>query len=239
MPFTLVAYDLLKSSIVESINSLMKHHKLDVNKPEESLFKLPAERRVQSQFLLNTITLLDPLDKQPEDQARILNAAAYYVRSTISDIYKNSYAVKSPERSNFYNSLTTSLDLNKGNEPGLNDLVDMYGSLEKFIRSNVYKSSDPRKNYLKAQPYSIEGYSVEDDIIALSSQVHKWRVEIIVKAKEQHQKELADKKPAPPSRGFLGLFGASAAAAHATSKKGRGHEATEKKESRQEDTATI
>lgn len=204
MPFNLVAYDLLKSSINESVSTLIKDHDLDQSKIEESIAKLPDERRVQAKFLRITCNLLDTLVGKPQEQARILNAAAYYVRDQIAKSYK--YA--SPERSTFYNSLTTALDLKKGNMPERDALLAMYNALEKFIRSHVYTLSNPTKGYLEVQPYAIKDYSVESDIKALSSQLAAWKIQIIDAALEKRLKELADRKPVIPSKGLFSMFSA-------------------------------
>ena len=81
----------------------------------------------------------------------------------------------------------------------------MYGPLEKFLRSNVYEAADERKGYLKKQPFDITGYSVEADIITLSTQVLAWRVEIIQSARDIRLKEQEAIKPV--SKGFLGFGG--------------------------------
>lgn len=201
MSFTLIAYDVLKLSIKQSIIKEVESKELDPLKLEESIEQLPTDRRIQATFLLKTIKSLDSLSSSSVEKARILNAAAYFTHQKIAKTYN----WVSPERSTFYNSLTTSLDLRKGNQPERDDLVDMYGPLEKFLRSNVYVSSDPRKGYLKKQPFDITGYSVETDIITLSTQVQAWRVELIQSAKELHLKVLEAKNPV--SKGFLGLGG--------------------------------
>ncbi|MCL9682566.1 hypothetical protein [Legionella maioricensis] len=206
MSFTLVAYQVLKLSIKESVNTLLRDHKLDPNKLEESLEKLDDERRIQARFLLKTIEILDSLDNTLE-KARILNAAAYFIHQKIA----KSYNWVSPERSSLYRSLNSSLDLKPGNQPERDDLIDMYGPLEKFLRSNVYVSADPKKGYLKKQPFDIAGYEVEADIITLSTQVQGWRVELIQAARELHLKEQGVKKPVPEakkpaSKGYFGGF---------------------------------
>jgi hypothetical protein len=85
----------------------------------------------------------------------------------------------------------------------------MYGSLEKFLRLHVYKSGDPRKGYLDVQSFVIQGHSVEKDIVTLSAQVAKWRVEVVQEAQELHKKEQAAKHKVEPSKslfGFMGFF---------------------------------
>lgn len=212
MSFTLIAYDVLKLSITESIIKEVESKGLDPLKLEESIAKLPSDRRIQATFLLKTIEILDS-SKNSLEKARILNAATYFTHQKIA----KSYNWVSPERSTFYNSLTSSLDLRKGNQPDRDDLVDMYGPLEKFLSVNVYESGDPRKGYLKKQPFDITGYAVETDIITLSTQVLTWRVEVIQSGKEVRLKELEATKPV--SKGFLGLGGIFGGSTPVTEKK--------------------
>ncbi|BCA96195.1 hypothetical protein TUM19329_25560 [Legionella antarctica] len=216
MSFTLVAYDLLKTSIKESIVTEIKSKGLDPLKLEESIEKLPDDRRIQARLLLKTIALLDAVNPKTEEarriQARILNAITFYIRDQIKVIYETTFPYVSPERSTLYNHLTASLDLNTNNYPDTADLVDMYGSLRKFLLMHVYKSAKPKKGYLEEQPFDIKGYSVESDIITLSTKVHTWGMEVIQRAKERHLEELEAKKPVVVSRGYLGfgsIFGSS------------------------------
>lgn len=148
--------------------------------------------------MLKTIELLDNSSKEPEDKARVLNALAYYIRDQIAATYKYT----SPDNSDFYKSLTISLDLNKDNNPNREDLADMYSALEKFLRSHVYKNSDPRKGYLDKQPFAIKHYSVVDDILELSDRVHKLRHEIIIAARDLH---LLQQKPKSSQGGLFSV----------------------------------
>ena len=50
MPYSLVAYEKLKADIKKDIIDLVSYHKLDENKLEESINKLPDERKVQVKF---------------------------------------------------------------------------------------------------------------------------------------------------------------------------------------------
>ncbi|HAT1658172.1 TPA: Dot/Icm T4SS effector Lem14 [Legionella pneumophila] len=202
MSFELVAYEKLKGSIRESIITLIKSHnekaKIIEDKLEDSVKEVSRERQPQVLVLLKTIELLDNSSKEPEDKARVLNALAYYIRDQIAATYKYT----SPDNSDFYKSLTISLDLNKDNNPNREDLADMYGALEKFLRSHVYKNSDPRKGYLDKQPFAIKHYSVVDDILELSDRVHKLRREIIIAARDLH---LLQQKPKGSQGGLFSV----------------------------------
>lgn len=201
MSFDLVAYNLLKLNIQESINTEIREHGGDPIKLEESIQKLSAERRIQATYLLKTINLLDVSTASLLDKSRILNAATYYIRDQIG----NSYKWANPERSTLFNLLTTSLVLNNDNNPDRDDLVDMYGPLEKFMRSHVYKLLDPRKGYLDVQPYAIEGYSVKKQIKRLAEKLFVWKNEILDAAEIKYQKELIENKPVVAiSKGSLG-----------------------------------
>ncbi|HAT7071949.1 TPA: Dot/Icm T4SS effector Lem14 [Legionella pneumophila] len=202
MSFELVAYEKLKGSIRESIITLIKSHnekaKIIEDKLEDSVKEVSRERQPQVHVLLKTIELLDNSSKEPEDKARVLNALAYYIRDQIAATYKYT----SPDNSDFYKSLTISLDLNKDNNPNREDLVDMYSALEKFLRCHVYKNSDPRKGYLDKQPFAIKHYSVVDDILELSDRVHKLRREIIIAARDLH---LLQQKPKSSQGGLFSV----------------------------------
>jgi hypothetical protein len=191
MSFELVAYEKLKISIYDSIKSLIKSHnpKLRVRPEniEESISEIPSEeRQTQARVLLKTVDLLQNSTNESE-QARVLNAMVYYVREQISATYKHA----SPEGSKLFCSLTTSLGINKDNEPGRNDLSDMYDSLVKFLYEHVYVEGDARKGYLDKQPFAIQGYSVEKELETLVEKSKTLQIEIIKAAKhlnaQQHK----------------------------------------------------
>ncbi|CEG57395.1 hypothetical protein [Legionella fallonii] len=203
MSFTLVAYETLKARIKESIVTLLRHHKLDPTTLDESLKKLPEERRIQATFLLKTIAYLDPMHPQTDAETtikmRTLNAAAYYVWEKIGA----SYGWTSPENSNLFVSLTSSLELGKENKPNDANLADMYSDLEKHLRKGTYNNSRPRRGYLDAQAFKIDGYSVEADILDLRDKLKVLGDGEIRVAQEQEAK-----KHAKPSSGILaGIFG--------------------------------
>ena len=168
-------------------------------------------------MLLKTVELLDKSNKEPKDKALILNAAAYFIRDKIKVTYKRT----SPENSNLFNSLTTSLDLTTVNKPEQDESIEMYVALEKFFRSNVYKHSDPRKGYLDELPFSsekIKGYTVEDDIRYLIKTLLTMKLETVDVAEEKHQKQLKEaKKSGSKSSGLLGMFGGSTSTSAAPS----------------------
>lgn len=180
MPFQIVAYDLLKADLQESVNTLIRSHNGDPNKLNESLTKLPDDRRIQAIYLLKSIKYLDiSTTLKSDEKARVLNAAAFFVRNEIGESYK----WISPEGSKFFGSLTTSLKLTKENMPDRDDLIDMYGPLQEFIRSKVYIESDPRKGCISGHPYTIKGFEVADHIKILTKKLYDWDNEIIDAAK--------------------------------------------------------
>lgn len=225
MGFQLVAFPKLCDSVRESVTTLLKDHGCDPAKQDESIQQLPEQRRIHAQLLLKIVGLLEasnlPADKI--DKVRILNAAVYFVRDQIDESYKNVPTVfiglKNPVRSSFFNSLSTSLGLNKENLPVKDDLVELYSHFSKFLYSHVYVSGDPRKGYLAIQPFSnenIKGYSVEKDIKSLADKKHQMNGEIRDAAEAAHLKQLAEaKKAGAKSKGVLGLFGGSSAPAPA------------------------
>lgn len=207
MGFQLVAFDKLATAVKESIVTLLKYHGHDPSKLTESIKKLDTDRRIQSQWLLIITALLDTSREEPINKARILNAAVYYVRAQIA----LTYGKLPPERSNFYNSLTTSLALTKENQPGIKDEEAMYSSLVQFIRSNAYNSGNPSEGYLSENPFSNEkicGYKVGTDLIMLSTKAHELKIKIIGSAEELYIKEMKEekktgKKQTKPSPGLF------------------------------------
>ncbi|MDI1352206.1 MAG: hypothetical protein PSV35_05455 [bacterium] len=211
--YELVAHEKLKTSIKESIKTLILHHKPDhkveLDKLDEAVLVLPTERRVQSQVLLKTIELTSVMKTGNEVetllQARTLNAAVYYTRAKIAE----SYTSRSPQNSTLYHLLNTSLELTKTNQPDQNELVGMYSVLEKFLRQHVYKGSEPTKGYLDIQAFSINDYSAIKDILDLGKKLLEMRTEIILKAEKLYQDA---KKPAESNGSLFASFFAGAPA---------------------------
>ncbi|KTD64998.1 hypothetical protein [Legionella shakespearei] len=226
MSFELVAYDKLKTSVRESVKTLVLHHnkdqKINPEKLEEAVKDLPIERKSQALLLLKTIELLDKTVDMTV-KSRVLNALCYFIHQKIDDSYKNSYnPLVSSERSNFYTSLTTALELTKENQPGKNDLVDMYGELIHFFKQHVYIHADPRKGYMGDQPFALEGYDVLADIKTLIKKVRDVEVELVDAAEEKRQQQLKPKA----STGILGgLFGGGATGTTSSKHKAKKEEA--------------
>lgn len=217
MSFELVAYEKLKTSVRESVKTLVLHHnkdqKINPEKLEEAVKDLPIERKAQALVLLKTIELLDKT-VDVTVKSRVLNALCYFIHQKIDDSYNGSFnLLVSSERSNLYTSLTTALELTKDNQPGKNDLVDMYKELIHFLKQNVYIHADPRKGYLGDQPFALEGYNVLTDLKALIKKVAEVEVDLVDAAEE---KRLQQSKP-KASTGILGgLFGGGATSATST-----------------------
>ena len=214
MSFDLVAFEILKTSIKESIISLIKDHnpsyKIDPAKLWEATESLPDGRRIQSQQLLKTIDLLeqreDHMDKV--EAARVLNTLAFYIYDKIEISYGGIYSlVLSSDNSTLKRCLELSLNLTKSNKPGAIELVDMYQSLEKFLSENVYVGGDCRKGYLPNQPFDIKGYKVEDDIKDLISKVKELRVSLIDAAASKKE------QTASPAKSSTTMFGGSSSKA--------------------------
>lgn len=207
MGYNLLPYDKLKLSVKQSIDSLVIHHGYDEKNLDISLNKLPEGRRIQSMFLLKIVMILDNSNKNEQDKSRLVTAAVYYVREQIAATY--SYI--SPENSNLYNSLTTTLNLDKCNQPGQNEVIELYSCLKEFLLSNVYVKSDPRQGYVEDQLFSkkfIKGYSVEEDIKKLGKMTQKLNVKIIDEEAEKRDQQDGSKKSIL-SNSFMGLFGGS------------------------------
>lgn len=191
MSFTLVAYDKLKNHIEEAIKTLVSHHK------KETVGEIPDERRIQAQVLLKTIELCDRIkvsrDDERKNQATILNAAVYYIHLQIENSYKGSYLTK-PTNSNFYNSLTTSLDLSVNNTPSLIERHNLFDALNLFQREHMYKDGDAAKGVLPTQVFDIKGYSIKDDNLALTEINHQLVLKIDKDAWALHEKSQAKSK---------------------------------------------
>lgn len=206
MSFDLVAYDRLKTSVYNSIKSLIQSYnpkcKVKHDTIDDAISEIPTlERQVQARVLLRTVDLLKNSTDESE-QARVLNAMVYFIREQIGAKYKHT----SPEGSTLYCSLTTSLGINKENEPSRNELLDMYRSLESFLCDQVYVESDARKGYSESQPFAIEGYSVENDIKDIIEKRNALKIEVIDAAKKLY---LQQHKPAKSKGGFMGIFSSS------------------------------
>lgn len=204
MSFDLVAYEKLKSNIVEAVATLVKHHK------KEAVDEIPTERRVQAQVLLKTIELCDKIkastDEGRKKQATILNAAVYYIHLQIEETYKRT----SPTNSNFYNSLTTSLELSRDNTPSQNELLDLFTALASFQREHIFIDSDARKGFLPTQVFNIKDYCIVADNLALTKIHQQLDLKIVEDAQALHIK--AHAKP----KGLLGSFFGSSATAEPT-----------------------
>lgn len=207
MPYQLVAFDKLATSIRTSINTLLEHHRFDVNKQEESIQKLDSARRIHVQLLNTTLSLLEtnpPLNKEEkvdkEEKARVLNAIAHYICEQIDKSYK-----RTKNTSKLYFLLETSLEINKEYKPNKEDLYDMYDALKRFLSNNVYNEGKPTKGYLSVQAFSsekIKDYSIEAELKELESRVSGLKLELIDFAKEKYEKQVSAKTPARK-----GLFG--------------------------------
>lgn len=210
MSFDLVAYEKLKSSIEEAIETLIKHHK------KEDLKDIPTERRVQAQVLLKTIELCDNIkastDEARKKQATILNAAVYYIHQQIEKTYNYS----SP-RSNFYNSLTTCLNLNNENKPSQNELFDLFSTLLIFQREHLFINGDARKGFLANQPFDIKDYCAFSDNRALTTIVQHLECKILDDAQALHLKAQSQAK----SKGFLSSLWSSPATESSSKEHGK------------------
>lgn len=215
MSFTLIAYDELKKSIKECIRDEVKSKNLDaINNLEDSIDKLPDPRRIQVRFLLKTIELLDAKpptnESQKRNQARILNAAVFDVLDHIDESYENSFPRRSPTNSNLYNLLNIAINADKGNKPSNSDKVEMYSALRKFLCDHTYERSNPIYGYLAKQFFDIRGYNVKEDIKFLTTNIEKWRCEVLDEAEKIHLKEMEAIQPAKNSSDIWSLFASSA-----------------------------
>ncbi|MBI2786858.1 MAG: hypothetical protein HYX60_11395, partial [Legionella longbeachae] len=147
-----------------------------------------------------------------KDKKIILNTASFYVREQIYESYQGKilkilpfFLRPEPENSTLYNSLTTSLMLATDNFPDCKDLIEMYSTLEEFMKAHTYNNSDPKKGYLPItdQLFSkqkIEGYMVEEVLQDLVKKIANLNLEQIETTKKlQLNKDLSGKSD-------LGMF---------------------------------
>ncbi len=206
MGFNLVEYNILKDSLIESIRTEIKSFDSKKDLSPEKLFEsaqcLSEIRRVQAQFILKSITILDGYadaeNEQRIEKSRILNTLAFCIHEDIVD----TYGLLSPERSTFKKALSTSLDLKVGNKPGYTDLYDMFPCLIKFLQDNVYVKGDVRRGYLPDQKFVIDGFSVEDYIGKVKVADLSNDRTLTALAKQKNQK-------LQPSTGYFGWFSGS------------------------------
>lgn len=211
MGFQYVEYKLLENFITESIKAELKHHKITERNLRTGLRILQEkspERAMQCKFLLAVKNNLNQSDH--ENKTCILNAAAFYIRNQIDESYQGvvTPVFLKPENSNLFNSLTTSLSLNRDNFPDSKNLQDMYGALSQFMHAHVYKNADPRNGYLdeSCQIFSrkkIRGYEVEKVLVDLLQKINELKLEQVKRTKEEKLGKEPEKKSATQ---VFGLF---------------------------------
>lgn len=217
MPFKLVEFEILQLSIQESVASLLRDHHLDLKDPNLSIKGLPDRRRIQACFLQITAYLLKESKTEALDKKTlILNAAVYYIRQRIVKSYKpesksitqhilyNPVTTLSPERSSLYRSLTTSLNINTKNIPNKREVLEFYRALKEFLCAHLYIDSSVSKGYLAYQPYTIQGHSIECDILKLDKEIIKLYAELVKETQQHRQIRMPRPKNAGP-----GLFNGS------------------------------
>jgi hypothetical protein len=180
MSFQLVEYDELVELVKQSIISELTYHGIKIKKinTQDNAFEMLREglktlflthpvRSVQGQYLLAIIEYFHNLNIQEiipefeEYKKLVLNSATYYIQQKIFKSYKVLYC----DRSNFFNALTTSLRLNKGNTPDFSEIHELYTVLYDFSLSQRYKDADlreclePEKQiFLKIEGFNIDKF---------------------------------------------------------------------------------
>lgn len=204
MGYSLIAFTKLSLRVEQSIIALIDHHSqnekklchvYDEKKIINLLEQLPKERRIQAQFLMTVKHVLAGSNYVELEKTKIITGAAYFIREKIASTYR----LSSPEHSNFYNSLTTALDLHQSNQPQISDVHTLYTSLKDFLLSQIYNDSDPRRGYIEKHPFSseiIKEYSVEEDIkfLAKESLILFEKIMDIEKEKSREKKYKYSKK---------------------------------------------
>ncbi|HRD69970.1 MAG TPA: hypothetical protein PK657_07485 [Legionella sp.] len=182
-------YNKLRTHIFESIYTLLRHHldpKIQYNNISQLDYyinKLPHERRMQVNILLKTMNLLDASSLEDKEKSIILTALSYYIHQQIKNNVKYKI-IFSPLRSNFFQSLTTSLNLKENNQPDEDEEKMMYEKLSVFLKSYVYNEGDPLKGYKMFSLFKeIKEYSVEDHIIELKERILVLEKSIIEREK--------------------------------------------------------
>lgn len=153
-----------------------------------------------------------------QQKARILNAAAFYVRQQIINSYKKYTAVGTTlENSALYVNLTRALAITAKNVPNEDDLIDMYGPLATFMQTAVFKNSDSRQGFNPKHIYDFDGYDVCEDICDLIEKTSQYRVKSITVENAKLAKDKALKTPASQTKINASLEGSITAAATAPS----------------------
>jgi hypothetical protein len=216
MAFELVAYDLLKTSILDSLKSLILNYSesrtLEEARLKDFTHLLPEERHTQSDYLLKIIELVDLnlKDDDPRIKAKVLNAAAYYICAKIKKVYDKSLfanvGLTSVDGSVLYVSLTSALQLTQEHHPSLSDERTLFETLLDFLRSQVYVGSNPAKGYLEPQPFEeVFNYKVEDDIKDLVKRIAKVDRLLVKESQKLHEKA---QRPVTTA-GMFSLFAAT------------------------------
>lgn len=218
MGFHMVAFPILSDGVKASVKALLEHHKLDPNRENDSIKKLDTVRRIHAQLLLKVVDVLKDSILSDQEKAKILNGAVYFIRDQINASYKYSY----PERSHFFNSLTTALKLDKENIPSREDKIGMYFCFSQFLLGNVYALGDPSKGRLLEihqhfSPEKIKGYNVVEEIRVLKTKIYEMELEQLDEAEKKNAQEVAEKKSGGQSKGMAAFFVGSSPAAAAPS----------------------
>ncbi|MFA6303392.1 MAG: hypothetical protein WC627_09745 [Legionella sp.] len=218
MGFTLVEYEMLKGKVQVSISTYVGQAQFDATRMNKAHAKLTdGNRRIQCQCLLKLMELLDAPacpEQFKNKKNLILNGAVFHIRSQIF----NSYVATSATNSDLYKLLTSSLGITKKNTPENDDLFQMYGLLEKFLRANAYNTEkgicDPELGHLKERPFSaIRDYSIDDDICELSEVLSKLKIEKI----KYYKNHPEGKQKTNSNNANAGFFGSSNSGSSATS----------------------
>jgi len=129
------------------------------------------------------MNLLDASSLEDKEKSIILTALSYYIHQQIKNNVKYKI-IFSPLRSNFFQSLTTSLNLRENNQPDEDEEKMMYEKLSVFLKSYVYNEGDPLKGYKMFSLFKeIKEYSVEDHIIELKERILVLEKSIIEREK--------------------------------------------------------
>lgn len=196
MPFELVAHDVLKTGLKESIKTLVVGHKpnelVDSARLEGAVEFLNQPRKSQAQFLIKIIGLTDRIEVSSIDsiqtKARILNAAAFYIREKIEVEYSGMFSrLSGPQNSLLYGLLGSSLKLTEENKPTETDTVELYKELKTFLLKQVYTNGNVTKGYLDVHPFKeISNYKVEDDLRYLTRRISSIEESQLRAAKKLH-----------------------------------------------------
>lgn len=145
--FKIQPYDRLTACFSSTVDKLLGHHRAD------TIDTLPEPRRSQARFLNTMIEQLNETEMEEGEKARVLSAAMIVVRQEI----ENSYRVRSPETSLFFQCLTNNLCIDRDNALEPEDRCYLINEMMRFMENIIYIEGHSENGLVPTSPYLILG----------------------------------------------------------------------------------